>query len=59
MLGTAAALILPNGSIDVRWDPKMQMIQFIVSVKNGTYIAFGWGDSMKQTDMVVWRANDK
>jgi hypothetical protein len=37
----------------------MQMIQFIVSVKNGTYIAFGWGDSMKQTDMVVWRANDK
>jgi hypothetical protein len=53
----ANSVTLPNGSLAVSWDATINRIKFNVKVKDGSYIAFGWGSSMANTDMVYWSAN--
>ena len=53
----ANSVTLPNGSLAVSWDAATNRIKFNVKVRDGSYIAFGWGSSMRNTDMVYWGAN--
>ena len=54
----ANSVTLANGgTLAVSWDAATSRIKFNVKVKDSSYIAFGWGGSMTNTDMVIWRAN--
>jgi hypothetical protein len=52
-----AAITLPNGTLDVSLDTTTKLIKFTVHVKDNSYIAFGWGSTMTNTDMVFWSAS--
>jgi hypothetical protein len=54
---SAAVITVPNGTLEYTYDVATSKIVFNAHVKAGSYIAFGWGSTMSNTDMVLWRAN--
>ena len=54
---SAAAITVPNGTLDFSYDVATAKIVLKAHIKAGSYIAFGWGSTMSNTDMVIWQAN--
>jgi hypothetical protein len=56
-LPTPCVLAVDDGShVDITYVPSTEQIKYVATVRDNSFLAVGYGSSMRGTDMVVWQA---
>lgn len=58
-LATARAQVElpPKTSLHIGYNQETSLVEFTARVRHNAYIALGFGESMENTDMIIWQAN--
>ena len=48
--------VTDNSAITLFYDEETQLVTFNVSVEDNSYVGFGWGSDMTDTEMISWVA---